>query len=212
MAITKATASAVAPAAKGDLVVGSATNDAAVLGVGTNGQLLTVDSTTATGLKWIDAPSGGLTQIATGSFSSTQVVISSIPSTYTFLYLRLVDVTNSTGATPLRMRINGNSNNDYRSTEGKPLSPQQVELVLGDVDTQIQIQMPRFFGIPSLFIHYREVIVSYIGAVSKPHIIWDGPLIQASLTQLPALQFLTMIIILSMVEVILSTEEINEIY
>jgi len=33
MPITKATASSIAPAAKGDLVVGSATNDASVLAV-----------------------------------------------------------------------------------------------------------------------------------------------------------------------------------
>ena len=59
MAITKATASSVAPAAKGDLVVGSATNDAAVLGVGTNDQVLTADSSTATGLKWAAAGGGG---------------------------------------------------------------------------------------------------------------------------------------------------------
>jgi len=56
MAITKATASSIAPAAKGDLVVGSATNDAAVLAVGSANQVLTVDSSTGTGLKWA-APS-----------------------------------------------------------------------------------------------------------------------------------------------------------
>jgi hypothetical protein len=52
MAITKATASSIAPAAKGDLVVGSDTNDASVLAVGSANQVLTVDSSTATGLKW----------------------------------------------------------------------------------------------------------------------------------------------------------------
>jgi hypothetical protein len=60
MAITKATASSVAPAAKGDLVVGSGTNDAAVLAVGSANQVLTVDSSTGTGLKWA-APAGGST-------------------------------------------------------------------------------------------------------------------------------------------------------
>jgi len=58
MAITKATASSVAPAAKGDLVVGSGTNDAAVLAVGTNGYTLVADSNETTGLKWA-APAGG---------------------------------------------------------------------------------------------------------------------------------------------------------
>jgi hypothetical protein len=61
MPITKATASSVAPAAKGDLVVGSATNDAAVLAVGTNNQVLTADSSTATGLKWAAPASSGYT-------------------------------------------------------------------------------------------------------------------------------------------------------
>jgi hypothetical protein len=59
MPITKATASSIAPAAKGDLVVGSATNDASVLAVGSANQVLTVDSSTATGLKWAAAAGGG---------------------------------------------------------------------------------------------------------------------------------------------------------
>jgi hypothetical protein len=57
MAITKATASSIAPAAKGDLVAGSGTNDAAVLTVGANGTTLVADSSTSTGLKWA-APAG----------------------------------------------------------------------------------------------------------------------------------------------------------
>ena len=59
MAITKATASSIAPAAKGDLVVGSATNDAAVLGVGANNTVLTADSSEATGLKWATPAASG---------------------------------------------------------------------------------------------------------------------------------------------------------
>ena len=58
MAITKATASSIAPAAKGDLVAGSGTNDAAVLAVGANGTTLVADSSQATGLKW-QTPAGG---------------------------------------------------------------------------------------------------------------------------------------------------------
>jgi hypothetical protein len=52
MAITKATASSVAPAAAGDLVYGSGTNDAAVLALGTAGQVLTVNGG-ATAPEWV---------------------------------------------------------------------------------------------------------------------------------------------------------------
>lgn len=111
MAITKATASAVAPAAKGDLVVGSATNDAAVLGVGTNGQLLTADSTTGTGLKWADAPASGLTQLATGSLSSGTTTINSFSSSYRDLVLEIYDYVNTVD--DYALRINGDSTTNY---------------------------------------------------------------------------------------------------
>ena len=77
MAITKATASSIAPAAKGDLVAGSATNDAAVLGVGANNTVLTADSAEATGLKWAAAAGGGkVLQVVQGS-STTSTSITS---------------------------------------------------------------------------------------------------------------------------------------
>lgn len=60
MAITKATASSIAPAVKGDLVAGSATNDAAVLAVGSNNTVLTADSAEATGLKWATPSSAAI--------------------------------------------------------------------------------------------------------------------------------------------------------
>jgi len=72
MAITKATASSIAPAAKGDLVVGSATNDAAVLSVGTNNYSLVADSSTSTGLKWLQ--SQNIVQIQSATYN-TEVAI-----------------------------------------------------------------------------------------------------------------------------------------
>lgn len=88
MAITKASSNAVAPAAKGDLVVGNATNDSSVLAVGSTDQVLTVDSSTATGLKWATAAAGGgMTLISTTILSGSSTTISSIPSTYKHLYI-----------------------------------------------------------------------------------------------------------------------------
>ena len=45
--------------AKGDLIAGTAADSVARLAIGTNGQVLTADSTTATGMKWAAAAGGG---------------------------------------------------------------------------------------------------------------------------------------------------------
>ena len=69
MAITKATASSIAPAAKGSIVVGSATNDAGVLAVGTNTHILVADSTETLGMKWA-APASGSTFVGVAARES----------------------------------------------------------------------------------------------------------------------------------------------
>lgn len=50
--------------AKGDLIAATAADTPARLAVGTNGQVLTADSTAATGLAWTTVSSGGLTYAA----------------------------------------------------------------------------------------------------------------------------------------------------
>ena len=107
MAITKATASSIAPAAKGDLVVGSATNDAGVLAVGSTDQVLTVDSSTATGLKWATASAGGMTLLSTTTLSGATTTISPIDQTYVKLYILITGVTNATGNGNFRLAPNG---------------------------------------------------------------------------------------------------------
>jgi hypothetical protein len=113
MPITKASSNAVAAAAKGDLVVGNATNDSGVLAVGSTDQVLTVDSSTATGLKWATASAGGMTLLSTTSLTGASVTISSIDQTYTNLVLLIKDV--SINATPNDMwyRFNGLSTSIY---------------------------------------------------------------------------------------------------
>jgi hypothetical protein len=67
--------------AKGDLISATADNTPARLAVGgTNGHVLTVDSSTATGLKWAAAPTGGKVLQVVAATTSTQT--SSSSSTY----------------------------------------------------------------------------------------------------------------------------------
>lgn len=84
--------------AKGDLISATAADTPARLAVGTNGQVLTADSSTATGLKWA-TPSVGLTQLASGSLSGSSVVLSSISGSYKDLRLELRDFYGSANAT-----------------------------------------------------------------------------------------------------------------
>jgi hypothetical protein len=114
MPITKASSNAVAPAAKGDLVVGSATNDSGVLSVGANDTVLTADSSTATGLKWATPASGSMTLLSTTSLTGGGVTASSINQTYKELFVLLRGVYYSSDNFDLRLFFGGSTNHNYQ--------------------------------------------------------------------------------------------------
>jgi hypothetical protein len=116
--MTKARANATAEAAKGDIRVGSGTNATSVLGVGTNGQVLTAASGQTTGLQWATPASGSMTSIATGTLSGATVTISSIPQTYINLYLVIKNPSSVTGSPNAKVYINGLTT-IYATTSGK---------------------------------------------------------------------------------------------
>jgi len=86
--------------AKGDLISATAADTPARLAVGTNGQVLTADSTEATGLKWAAASSGALTKIVSTTFSavSTQAFLGCFTSTYRTYKIVFSNIITSTNA------------------------------------------------------------------------------------------------------------------
>lgn len=96
--------------AKGDLIVGTGADAFSRLAVGTNNHVLTADSTSATGVKWAAASSGGLTLLSTTTLSGASTTISSIDQTYVDLYIIISGINLSASDYP-RIDINGASGN-----------------------------------------------------------------------------------------------------
>jgi hypothetical protein len=101
--------------AKGDLIGATAADTPARLAVGTNGQVLTADSTAATGLAWAAAPGGAsMTSIASGSVptGTTTLSLTSISGSYTHLQM-VVYAWNGSGNNTVICRLNNDTGANY---------------------------------------------------------------------------------------------------
>ena len=99
--------------AKGDLIVGTGADTFSRLAVGTNGQVLTADSSEATGLKFAAPAAGGMTSIASGSLSTGTTTIDSISGSYNNLVLFLRDYSTDSDAGDIQIRFNNDTTANY---------------------------------------------------------------------------------------------------
>lgn len=126
--------------AKGDLIAATAADTPARLAVGTNGQVLTVDSAESTGMKWATpASSGGMTLINTGgtALSGATTTVSSIPSTYKELKIYVTDWYASSASTPEFYLNTDTTTGNYSYNGTRLFGSSSSVAVIGAQDTSI---------------------------------------------------------------------------
>ena len=124
---------------KGDLIAGNSSGDAARVAVGTNGQLLTADSSAANGVTWTTLTAGSMTQLSSTSMSGNSFTFSSISGSYKNLVVILRGFnTTSTGTSPyLWHTINGGvanasfANGNNTTTTGNYTDATRARMTIG---------------------------------------------------------------------------------
>jgi hypothetical protein len=103
--------------AKGDIIAASAADTAARLAVGTNGQYLSANSSTSTGLEWVTLSSGSMTLLSTTSLAGVSTVtISSISQDYNHLQILVEDFDFASNDKNMSIRFNGDTGSNYWTT------------------------------------------------------------------------------------------------
>jgi hypothetical protein len=119
-AVTVTNSMATAITTAGDLIKGTGSGTFDRLGIGSTGQVLTVSGGAPA---WATpASSGGMTVIASGTFSGTSTLISSIPTTYVNLFLAIEGWNLSAGGWGLYLRFNDDSTAN-RHANGTSFAP-----------------------------------------------------------------------------------------
>jgi hypothetical protein len=115
--------------AKGDLIGATAADTPARLAVGTNGQVLTADSTAATGLKWATASSGALTLIsATACSAVSSQAITAFSATYENYRIIIAGDGTADGTLLFKLRSGGtDSSTSYYAYTNRYFSTNSVQ-------------------------------------------------------------------------------------
>ena len=117
----------------GDIDYYTTSTAKARVGIGTAGQVLTVNSG-ATAPQWQTLNAGGMTLISTTSLTGASVTLSSIPQTYVSLKLVLFGLTNATSSNANRVAFNAVTNLTNQSGTYNASASQRTNdrLELGD--------------------------------------------------------------------------------
>jgi hypothetical protein len=120
---------------KGDLY-GFSTVDARVP-IGTNGHVLTADSTQSLGLKWAaPAAGGGITLLSTTSLSGISTTVSAISGSYKNLFVFVKGVYVDTDSAQINIRLNGDTGSNYANN----LVRNTAGTIVGISSTESQIR------------------------------------------------------------------------
>ena len=101
--------------AKGDLLTATADNTPARLAVGSNDQVLTADSSTATGIKWAAPVTGSMTLLSTTTLSGATTNITGISGSYINLFISVIGMGISS-AGQITVKPNGSGFVAFQST------------------------------------------------------------------------------------------------
>lgn len=161
--------------AKGDLISATAADTPARLAVGTNGQFLQADSSTATGLKWATV-SAAPVLLSTTSLSGTSTTVSSISQSYSNLIV-IVDSMQvvSGGGGAYSFRVNGDTGNNYYQGTSTALSRWDVPVIsaLTTANNQFcQLTITSYSN--SSYRKLSEIKATTNTSIAGPFFVWNS--------------------------------------